>query len=385
MSTSDDGEIFVNTDNGDEKSQTQQRTSLSCCRSSHDSAGNVSWLCQTVVTVFFVLIFIIVLETMNYIHFEDGFWKRRYTIIGAPWCEATYANRERFILEPANARSDYFFLAVGCWMTVVALFDFFNLWKVASREKKKLRERDETHVDNLPLVINGSDQEIGEIKSNEPSELELASQSYEITNGILRYPHISFVNGIFNILHGLGSFWYHACECETGGNADFAGMVSVISFPIWYTPLQLAIGLTEDNPSTRMQKNHYKHLSTCLSVLPPIGQTLIWILGFYGILKSVALFTMFSVIPIPLVTLYMYYWRNKGAQQLRQQQHTLKYLLIPLGLLLFGLAWGAWKLDKDKIWCFKSWFQGHAVWHILSSGSLVCVYWFYRSEQITYG
>ena len=60
-----------------------------------------------------------------------------------------------------------------------------------------------------------------------------------------------------------------------------------------------------------------------------------------------------------------------------------------LALVLFFGGWLAWKNDLNGTWCFRRgsafyWLQGHAVWHVLTMGALGCIYWFFRSEKISY-
>ena len=73
----------------------------------------------------------------------------------------------------------------------------------------------------------------------------------------------------------------------------------------------------------------------------------------------------------------------------RRQIHVLKLWLYALALVLFFGGWLAWKNDLNGTWCFRRnspfyWLQGHAVWHVLTMGALGCIYWFFRSEKISY-
>ena len=73
----------------------------------------------------------------------------------------------------------------------------------------------------------------------------------------------------------------------------------------------------------------------------------------------------------------------------RQRHHVLKLWLYALALVLFFGGWLAWKNDLNGAWCFRRgstlyWLQGHAVWHVLTMGALGCIYWFFRSEKISY-
>jgi len=360
---------------------------LPCVPSSYDDDGNKPRICTAVIFVLsfaFTLIFVIVLEIMNAVHWEDGFWIRRYDIRQPPWCEASYADHNRFIMEPANARSDYLFVAMGCWMMILALSDLFNMSKTSSNNKDSF-ERDLISAGtSMPGIgeTTFSDHENGEAGLKEPSELEaMSQQNHEISNGIIRYPHITFVHGIFNLIHGLGSFWYHACECEPGAKADVAGMLAVASFPIWYAPLQLVMGAKRNSSPTGGQDCCPKRVITCLSVLPPIGQLIVWILAWNRIITRSDIFILVSQVPVFGAILYIYCWKNERS---KYEKHSLNLWLILIGLLLFALAFVAWILDKNGTWCMEgSWFQGHAVWHIFAGGTLTCLYLFYRTESIT--
>ena len=239
--------------------------------------------------------------------------------------------------------------------------------------------------------------------STDESHNHFSSHIIEIPNAVIRYPWITVVNGIYNILHGLGSFWYHACECDPGGATDVAGMLAVTSFPLWMIPSQLAIGVVDryvshvemfGNDEGTMEKK-MKRMSRCavltLSLLPPICQTIIWITAYFGMFnRTTELFMGLSILSIPMTLVYLYFWRNKRTTErnglICGQRHILLWWLIPLGILFFALAWIAWLLDKQKRWCFQDpslrWIQGHATWHFLASISLVCLYWYYRSEKI---
>ena len=73
----------------------------------------------------------------------------------------------------------------------------------------------------------------------------------------------------------------------------------------------------------------------------------------------------------------------------RRPIHVLKLWLYALALVLFFGGWLAWKNDLNGTWCFRRdsplyWLQGHAVWHVFTMGALGCIYWFFRSEKISY-
>ena len=59
------------------------------------------------------------------------------------------------------------------------------------------------------------------------------------------------------------------------------------------------------------------------------------------------------------------------------------------GLSGYGDGYGDKPDGGSFSWCFRRnsplyWLQGHAVWHVLTMGALGCIYWFFRSEKISY-
>ena len=54
-----------------------------------------------------------------------------------------------------------------------------------------------------------------------------------------------------------------------------------------------------------------------------------------------------------------------------------------VGLGTFGLAFGLWVLDNSRLWCTpESWFQGHALWHILGAVATAVLFIHYASEKL---
>lgn len=319
-------------------------------------------------TVFFLSVAIILpLEIMSALYRNESFWINLYgsgDVGKADWCEAMDADLTQFIIEPWNSRSDYAFMVWGCFLVILGLRDFWNL----------------CHQHTVEQSFH-NDEELAE------GEATPSSFSRKVPNPLLRYPHITLANGIFNVLHGLGSFWNHACECSYGGRADVSGMLSVTVFPLVYMPVQLLA--THDSRKQRWCFHGF------LSMVPPIGQTLLFFLVWYGVAPSTETFTIVmacTVAILPLVLVYLYCWKNKmkvetnkGRRQ-QIQHHRLGWWMYPLGLTCFGLGYWAWALDVNKVWCFQKGalkvLQGHAVWHLLTAVALVCVYGMYRSERL---
>lgn len=326
-----------------------------------------------------MVVFIIPLEVSNMLLHEDGVWIELYgdkAGRGGEWCEATVSNARHFIMEPMNARSDYCYVVLGCWMIVLSVLDY----RSKNNEHNKILSVVAVHHNlEIPVDTIVEDGETAVPESN------TEGKDNEVPNGLLRFPHISLVNGIFNTLHGLGSFWNHACQCPYGGTADVAGMLSVTAFPLLYMPLQVATGNTHQY-SIRTQ--------WLLSMLPVLGQALVWIGTLYDLWPMYPFFITqmtITVLGIPVVNLYLVHWRNKNNRHNNDDRcysHAPRLRLLPLCVLLFFAGWVCWQLDASGTWCFDDnasplrWFPGHAFWHFFTCGALASAYLFYRTERL---
>lgn len=413
-----------------EETLSNNNNNNNACFCIRENSNGFFWLSVLLLSVAVIL----PLEILDIVYRNKSFWVGLYgseDVGETAWCEAIDADVTDFIIEPWNSRSDYAFMAWGSFLLVLGLFDLRAI--VILKKKTETETSDAVNQPTTTTRPPGSNTNTNtnriesalppfhdeeERQSNDkddveegpsnasisvpPTQSQSQSQSpfrelKRVPNPLFRYPHITIANGIFNILHGLGSFWNHACECGAGGRADVSGMLSVTVFPLFYTPVQLL--LVSD--SGRKHTNCWRCFDGLVSMIPPIGQTLFFVLVWFEIAPSTLTFTIVmacTVGVLPLVFVYLYCWRNRrtiataaataGQGQGRQQQnHRLRLWLYPLGLACFGFGYWAWELDVDKVWCFQEGvlkvLQGHAVWHLLTAVALICVYWLYRSEELT--
>jgi hypothetical protein len=366
---------------------------------------------------------ILPLEILDIVYRNKSFWINLYgseDVGEAAWCEAIDADVTDFIIEPWNSRSDYVFMAWGCFLLVLGFSDLRVIFlqqkqKQATSSTTNQQQQDHpgptrTRIESAVPPFHDEEERHDNGKhvpgavhaamalEEGPSNSSISVRSpfrelKQVPNPLFRYPHITMVNGIFNILHGLGSFWNHACECGAGGRADVSGMLSVTVFPLFYTPVQLL--LISDGKQSNASSCTKPCFDGLVSMIPPIGQTLFFVLVWFDVAPSTLTFTIVMACTVgilPLVFAYLYCWRNKGKIMKAtagrpQQQHRLRLWLYPLGLACFGFGYWAWELDVDKVWCFQEGvlkvLQGHAVWHLLTAVALICVYWLYRSEELT--
>lgn len=343
------------------------------------------------------------------------------------WCEASDLDPHLFIRERFNARSDYAYIILGCWMVALGVNDSWNNYKKQVNNHEMLlvegsgggsngevsfpevalgedmsNSNNTNHNSSSNSSPSGQNQEEtatslfqDNLSSEQPAALEeppLTIQSNKIPNALLQYPYITIVNGSIGILHGLGSFWNHACQCSGGGTADTAGMMGIIVFPIFYLPLQLLMGYASSSNSTSLPLLHSNKrlILKVVSLITTVGQITFYVLALcmHQVRRTknfeIIIYLYFTC--VPLLFIYMKFCRNKRLS-IGDVKHELKFYIIFLGLVSFLLGYLCWKLDVDKIWCFDKesqfhFLQGHAFWHIFTCGSLACMYLFYRTEEL---
>ncbi len=354
---------------------------------------------------------IITLEVFNAIYYKEDLWRKLgFTVQenDGSWCESINADRTRFIIEPANARSDYFYIILGCWMLCLGIRDFWVSLETRNSEIKEpnfvagsskgVKEEVELNVisssprsllDEEAIVRTDIDQEPGNqvpINASEESDL-IPEQWTEAISPLLQYPFITSVHGIFNVMHGLGSFFFHACECNGwfAGIADVAGMVTVSSFGFLFTPLHVY-------SATVSQKNQVSsYVRFILACIPPIGQSVIWLCVYFRVIKdpnqAVGVFLSLNIASVIGTWCYIRLCINKRHHPHRQ--HKLNIWLFLLALAFFLVGFTAWMLEVNGgWWCLRgrnkavTWFQAHAVWHVSTCGAILLLYICYRTEKM---
>lgn len=350
--------------------------------------------------MYLTIIFIVLIEILNIVYYKEAFWIRLLGHDGVGnvtnWCEAIDADTDRFIMEPANARSDYFFLFIGLYMIVLGIIDWNRLHGQNRTQSSDIFPTDEEVGVQLATLGEVPNTEVQPVTSTDIAQSNSGGNccrsftdliffntddEYQ-RNPLALYPYISVGNGVFNILHGLGSFLYHACECNTwfGSKADGAGMVAVIAFPLFYLIPHLFTTVGNESKVTCIRNNF-------LAITPICGQGTLWCLALVNTITPVTVFTWIATIDVALVLLiwsYYHYWHNKR----NQVKHYLNIWILIVSLVLFGLAYLSWYLDMTKIWCFHhkymTWLRGHALWHALCAVCLLLIYVYYRAERICY-
>jgi hypothetical protein len=227
--------------------------------------------------------------------------------------------RERtldFIREPANAWSDFSYVAVGIYILLQGVYDLYY----------------------------------GEVSSKKSL--------------IIQYPSISIVYGIYNIIHGFGSFWFHACRCAEGGQWDQAPMQTVVSFPIFYTIYQHFSRFNEEG--MREQSTH----GTFLFVYSICGAC--FVIFKRSIKNEIAMIVLITLI---FVSLGYNYWNRRNT-------HVFYGWYFWGCLGFFGIGFLTWWMDQQPMFCNPdSWLQYHAFWHLLTAIALIGLYLYLRTEE----
>eukprot|EP01104_Vermistella_antarctica_P001069 TRINITY_DN11132_c0_g1_i1.p1 TRINITY_DN11132_c0_g1~~TRINITY_DN11132_c0_g1_i1.p1 ORF type:complete len:384 (+),score=31.54 TRINITY_DN11132_c0_g1_i1:113-1153(+) len=296
----------------------------------------------------------------------DGldFWKRAGVFYEpGPWCE-----RERtaaFVREPANAWSDFSFLAVGFYQIYCAAYD----WLVKS--------------------------------PNNPAR-----------NPMVAYPLISLVSGVANCLHAVGTFTFHSCRCHEGHRMDCGFMFAVTSFPLFYNIFRTMCAeryntrgstgsatsrpthsssiatSTRTPPATKDKRGG--HLLVGFAEMTPADVTcfigsyvvvvmaFVWVTGetFFGdVLRDI----MMGLLIVADLATFSYYSKNYVTSPTAKRRDSIAW-----GICFFFLAvaFACHTFDRKKIFCDPdSWVQGHAIWHVSCAVCLHFMYVSFRREN----
>jgi hypothetical protein len=154
------------------------------------------------------------------------------------------------------------------------------------------------------------------------------------------------------LVTGLGSAFYHASLTFVGQTLDVVGMYLLSTFVVLY-----ALSSNETASVRRLAAWYLAANLALLVVLVGLPELRRWL--FAAIL---------------LAGLVLEYRRSKKNASLRTS-----WLVGSAGILI--VAYVIWIVDNARLlfdpW---SWFQGHAVWHILGAGAALLLYLYYDGE-----
>jgi len=303
---------------------------------------------------FFVVLWLTLLIVVVYL--DESWvdpWRGCASDVG-PFCE-----RERpscFLRERSNALSDFSFLALGFALISTAIEDTFTL--------------------NTATIAAST------------ASLSLQPHSHS-SNIIRRFPSLTLLYGLANIIHACGTWMNHASRCHPGHRLDLAGMW-LVSFFCSLTSLCRLLALVFPAFCQTSGGEDKDVLPTFFYPVYLMAGWLFWLLsdvwyadGSYDAIEPLLVIVNISVVAVAeLVYLILTLQHNTRHGQSREARYAGRYDVLAAGAVSIAVGAVLGRLDATGALCWPdSWLQLHAVWHVLACICLACLYLYYRLEH----
>ncbi|MFZ2664066.1 MAG: ceramidase domain-containing protein [Patescibacteria group bacterium] len=166
---------------------------------------------------------------------------------------------------------------------------------------------------------------------------------------------IFIIYGLASVAVGIGSFFYHASFTYAAMQIDVDSMYLVSLFILLFLLF------------------HIYNFSKKIFIASYISTNIIFALVDYfipGVRRYLFAFVVLLIIYVLLKAM-----RNKVSFG------NSKYFIVSI-ISLF-IAYVFWIVDNEKIFCNPTGFiQGHAIWHVLNSLSILCMYFYMQPEYL---
>lgn len=323
------------------------------------------------------------------------------------WCEAADADPTHFMVEPANARSNYPYFIFGVYCVLWGLLTWKNQnvkkvggigrssgnleGTVTAQEADEISavssatgsakgnhagsNTDDSSIDNsLDNSLDNDDIElghdsdegkicVGDINGSHDSSCAapgdaknwLTVEDSQHLSLLHQFPILPISFGISLIFLAFGSWWYHASECRVANSWDAAGMYAVTCFPLFYCLVALV-----------------PYLQHPIGVLIVPALQLFFFIGEFELPFDDHLTTQMLIIGSFVMMTILTIKRRKT--------HTFRYWLAGACVLAAGIGYGMWHLDKKGVMCEPM--LGHPIWHIGTCLAIMFGGFYLRSQRL---
>lgn len=188
-------------------------------------------------------------------------------------------------------------------------------------------------------------------------------QHNTIDNVLKNHPIFSVLVGFSLVYLAAGSFFYHASLTYLSQRVDMAGTYSFTMSLLCISAYRL----------TLHQKNIIRHTATqILFFIAYIAFNILYLATDIK-LKAEIVLTIFILFIFFINIIILFFYGKKS-------KYTTLFLACSLVSIIGAVT--VRSLDVQKIACHpEGWYQGHALWHVLTACSGFFIYCFYRHEK----